>query len=257
MTNDPEESLISHLEALRGALLRCVIVTAAIYPLGYLASSHVINALVRWSFPASAGTLHYFAPMEVLWVRLRLALILALLTAYPWNVLQLWRFLLPALYKKERKTLGCCILSSSLLFFCGAAFSAGLILPLMMNFSGGFATAELQTNIGLANFLNLAGWLTLAFGLMFQSPIIVLLAVRFGVVSSESLRKKRPYVMTAILIAAAVLTPPDIISQLMLAVPTWLLFELGLALAERMERKTAATVSVLIADEALRERPFG
>ena len=92
---------------------------------------------------------------------------------------------------------------------------------------------------------------------MFQSPIIVLLAVRFGVVSRESLRKKRPYVMTAILIAAAVLTPPDIISQLMLAVPTWLLFELGLALAERMERKTAATVSVLIADEALRERPFG
>lgn len=89
MTNDPEESLTAHLEALRGALLRCVIVTAAIYPLGYLASSHVINALVRWSFPASAGTLHYFAPMEVLWVRLRLALILALLTAYPWNVLQL------------------------------------------------------------------------------------------------------------------------------------------------------------------------
>lgn len=237
MTNDHEETLASHLEALRGALLRCAAATAVLYPVGYLASPYLINALVRWCFPESAGTLHYFAPMEVLWVRLRLALIAALLAAYPWNILQLWRFLLPALYKRERKALGCCIVSSSLLFFCGAAFSIGLILPLMMNFSGGFATAELRPSIGLANFLNLAGWLTLAFGIMFQSPIIVLLAVRFGVISCGSLRRKRPYIATAILIAAAILTPPDIVSQLMLAIPTWLLFELGLIIAGRIEAR--------------------
>ncbi len=237
MTNDHEETLASHLEALRGALLRCAAATAVLYPVGYLASPYLINALVRWCFPESAGTLHYFAPMEVLWVRLRLALIAALLDAYPWNILQLWRFLLPALYKRERKALGCCIVSSSLLFFCGAAFSIGLILPLMMNFSGGFATAELRPSIGLANFLNLAGWLTLAFGVMFQSPIIVLLAVRFGVISCGSLRRKRPYIATAILIAAAILTPPDIVSQLMLAIPTWLLFELGLIIAGRIEAR--------------------
>ena len=237
MTNDHEETLASHLEALRGALLRCAAATAVLYPVGYLASPYLINALVRWCFPESAGTLHYFAPMEVLWVRLRLALIAALLAAYPWNILQLWRFLLPALYKRERKALGCCIVSSSLLFFCGAAFSIGLILPLMMNFSGGFATAELRPSIGLANFLNLAGWLTLAFGVMFQSPIIVLMAVRFGVISCGSLRRKRPYIATAILIAAAILTPPDIVSQLMLAIPTWLLFELGLIIAGRIEAR--------------------
>ena len=237
MTNDHEETLASHLEALRGALLRCAAATAVLYPVGSLASPYLINALVRWCFPESAGTLHYFAPMEVLWVRLRLALIAALLAAYPWNILQLWRFLLPALYKRERKALGCCIVSSSLLFFCGAAFSIGLILPLMMNFSGGFATAELRPSIGLANFLNLAGWLTLAFGVMFQSPIIVLLAVRFGVISCGSLRRKRPYIATAILIAAAILTPPDIVSQLMLAIPTWLLFELGLIIAGRIEAR--------------------
>ena len=237
MTNDHEETLASHLEALRGALLRCAAATAVLYPVGYLASPYLINALVRWCVPESAGMLHYFAPMEVLWVRLRLALIAALLAAYPWNILQLWRFLLPALYKRERKALGCCIVSSSLLFFCGAAFSIGLILPLMMNFSGGFATAELRPSIGLANFLNLAGWLTLAFGVMFQSPIIVLLAVRFGVISCGSLRRKRPYIATAILIAAAILTPPDIVSQLMLAIPTWLLFELGLIIAGRIEAR--------------------
>ena len=166
-----------------------------------------------------------------------LAVILALALAYPWNMLQLWRFLLPALYDGERRVLGWWIVFSSVLFFGGVAFCTGVILPMLMNFSGGFATPELQPILGLANFLNLAGWLMLAFGVMFQAPIAVLLAVRFGAISTESLKRKRPYVMTAILILAAILTPPDIVSQVALAIPTWLLFELGLFLAGQMKRK--------------------
>ena len=235
--NDSESTLIAHLDALRGTLLRCVTVTALLYPAGYLASPYVIDALVQWCFPESAGKLHYFAPMEVFWVQLKLALILALALAYPWNMLQLWRFLLPALYDGERRTLGWWIVFSSVLFFGGVAFCTGVILPMLMNFSGGFATPELQPVLGLANFLNLAGWLMLAFGVMFQVPVIVLPAVRFGVISVESLKRKRPYVMTAILILAAILTPPDIVSQVALAVPTWLLFELGLFLAGQTKRK--------------------
>ena len=235
--NDSENTLIAHLDALRRTLLRCVTVTALLYPVGYLASPYVIDALVQWSFPESAGKLHYFAPMEVFWVQLKLALILALALAYPWNMLQLWRFLLPALYAGERRVLGWWIVFSSVLFFGGVAFCTGVILPMLMNFSGGFATPELQPLLGLANFLNLAGWLMLAFGVMFQVPVIVLPAVRFGVISVESLKRKRPYVMTAILILAAILTPPDIVSQVALAIPTWLLFELGLFLAGQTKRK--------------------
>ncbi len=237
MTNETENTLISHLEALRRTLFWIFGVTAILYPVAFFLSPYAINGLVQWSFPPEIGKLHYFAPMEVFWVQLKLALILALVMAYPWNVFQLWRFLLPALYRGERKALGWWIVFSSVLFFGGIMFCLGLILPMLMKFSGGFATPELQPILGLANFLNLAGWLMLAFGVMFQSPIAVLLAVRFGVVSTETLRKKRPYVMTAILIVAAVLTPPDIVSQVMLAVPTWLLFELGLFLAKRMEKK--------------------
>lgn len=170
-------------------------------------------------------------------MQLKLALILALALACPWNMLQLWRFLLPGLYDGERRVLGWWIVFSSVLFFGGVAFCTGVILPMLMNFSGGFATPELQPILGLANFLNLAGWLMLAFGVMFQAPIAVLLAVRFGVISVESLKRKRPYVMTAILILAAILTPPDIVSQVALAIPTWLLFELGLFLAGQMKRK--------------------
>lgn len=235
--SDQENSLIGHLEALRRTLLSCLIATALLYPVAFLASPYVISSLVRWSFPPEAGKLHYFAPMEVFWVQLKLALILALALAYPWNMLQLWRFLLPALYDGERRVLGWWIVFSSVLFFGGVAFCTGVILPMLMNFSGGFATPELQPILGLANFLNLAGWLMLAFGVMFQAPIAVLLAVRFGAISTESLKRKRPYVMTAILILAAILTPPDIVSQVALAIPTWLLFELGLFLAGQMKRK--------------------
>ena len=169
-------------------------------------------------------------------MRLKFALILALILAWPWNMRQLWNFLLPALYPRERKALAGWLLGSTLLFFGGAAFCIGLILPMLMKFSGGFATPELQPVLGLANFLSLAGWLILAFGVMFQTPAAVLLAVRFGLVSSGRLASLRPYLLTGILILAAILTPPDVLSQLLLALPTWLLFEIGLLAARRMER---------------------
>ena len=229
-------TLIAHLEALRWALLRIAAAMILVFPLMYWASPHLVEWLTVWCFPDGRG-LYYFSPMEAFWVQLKLALVMALMMAYPWNIFQIWRFVLPALYRKERRALGLWIFFSSVLFAGGIAFCIGLILPVLMKFSGGFATPELQPVLGLANFLNLAGWLMLAFGVMFQSPIAVLLAVRFGVISAETIRRKRPYVMTGILIAAAILTPPDIVSQVMLAVPTWLLFELGLILAGKMEER--------------------
>ena len=242
-TDNPEtymgddESIVSHLEALRWTFIRIIVATAIIYPFGYITSPKVISFLIKWCCPPEIGVLHYFAPMEVLFVRLKLALVLALAVAYPWNILQVWRFLLPALYKEERRALGCWLFFSSLLFVFGVAFCIVFILPLLMGFSGSFTSLELKPIIGLSGFLSLSGWLMLAFGLMFQVPVLVMLAVRFGVISYESLRRKRPYVIVLILIAAALLTPPDVVSQVMLAVPTWLLFEIGLFISKRMWKK--------------------
>ena len=233
--DEKENNLIAHLEALRTALLKIVVVTAVLYPVGYFASPYVIRWLTKWCFP-EGGQLHYFAPMEVFWVQLKLALVLSLIAAYPWNLRQIWNFVLPALYAGERRALGWWLVFSTVLFFGGGAFCVGAILPLLMRFSQGFATPELTPMLGLSSFLELSGWLTLAFGLMFQAPIAVLLAVRFGVITADSLARKRPYVVTAILVMAALLTPPDIVSQVMLALPTWLLFETGLLLARRVEK---------------------
>lgn len=236
--NDGGENFVSHLEALRGALLRCVIVTAALLPPGYVLAPCAISALTAWCFPEGAS-LHYFAPMEVFFVQLRLALVIALVLAYPWNAAQIWRFVLPALYKHEHRALSRAVLVSTLLFACGAAFCAGLVLPAAMKFSSSFATGSIEASIGLANFVSLAGWLTLAFGLMFQTPVIALSAVRLGIVSADGLARKRPYVTTLILVAAGILTPTNVISQLIMAVPAWLLFELWLLAARRLERRNA------------------
>lgn len=240
--SEKENNLIAHLEALRRVLLRCVVAVAILYPLSFWLSPEIINLLVRWCLPENMSKLHYFAPMEVFWVQLKLALIIALIMSYPFNAVQIWKFLLPALYADERKALRWWIIFSSLLFLCGVAFCIGLILPMLMNFSGGFATPELQPLLGLANFLQLAGWLMLAFGVMFQSPIVVLLLVRFSVISLDALREKRPYIMTGILILSAILTPPDVVSQILLSVPTWILFELGLLLAKRVQPINQAPV---------------
>ena len=235
--NDRDEPLIAHLEALRSTLIACIIAIVLLCPFSYWASPYVINYLVKHCIPESVGSLHYFAPMEVFWTQLNLSLILALLLSYPWNIWQIWKFLLPALYKEEAKALKFWLLSSSILFVGGVAFCIYFILPILMGFSGSFSTEGIKPIIGLENFLNLAGWLMLAFGLMFQAPIVVLLSVRFGLTSSASLREKRPYVIIAILFLAALLTPPDVVSQILLGFPTWLLFELGLVLATKIEKK--------------------
>lgn len=230
------DTFINHLEELRWTLLRMLTATALLYPVGYILSPWIISALVQWCCPHTFGVLHYFAPMEVFLVRLKLALIVALILGCPWNMMQICRFLLPALYHHERQALVWWLAGSSFLFLGGIAFYVCCILPLLMKFSAEFATNDIQPILGLSSFLDLAGWLSLAFGLMFQVPVAVLLAVKFGVISTASLERKRPYVMTVILVFAAILTPPDVVSQVMLALPTWILFELGLLLSSKIER---------------------
>ena len=112
-----------------------------------------------------------------------------------------------------------------------------------MNFSAAFATSQLEATLGLESFINLAAGMMLAFGLMFQVPLVVLIGIKFGLVSVEVLEKARPYVIVGILILAAIFTPPDVVSQLMLGVPTWLLFEAGVFAARFIEKKSDKNIS--------------
>ena len=236
-TDSDAVPLMEHLTALRAMLIRCFAALTLAYPVGYLLSPYAIGLLVGWSLPPEIGRLHYFTPMEVFWCRLKIGFLLAFVLTLPWTVFQCWRFLLPALYRTERLALRCWIGVSVILFLAGAAFCIGLILPMLMRFSAGFATEGLVPVLGFSAFLELAGWLTFAFGVMFQAPVAVLIAVQFGLVSAASLRRLRPYILVGILTVSALLTPPDVLSQILLTLPTWILFEIGLFCAGRIEKK--------------------
>jgi len=230
-----KDSFLAHLEALRMTLLACFASWAIALPFGWVAAPKVVTALTQWSCPVAFAQLHYFSPLEVFMVNLRMGCVLAVALCYPYAMYRIWRFLLPALYEAERKAFLHWLIGSSILFVAGGGFCVAAVLPLIMQFAASFATASVTPLIGISQFISLSGMLILAFGIMFQMPIAVCIIVRFKLVSLERLRRSRPYVVIVILITAALLTPPDVVSQIMLAVPTWLLFELGILFASRIK----------------------
>lgn len=235
--NDENDgTFISHLEALRKMLLNSIKAVLFLSPVGFWAAPKCINFLVNNSLPDGMTKLHYFAPMEVFILQIKTGVVIAFILAFPFIATEIKKFIMPALYEHEKKFLTILVFASTILFTLGALFCVFFIIPLVMNFSAGFSTNQIEATLGLGNFINIAAGLTLAFGIMFQMPLLILLAVKFNLIKTDVLRDKRPYVAVIILVLAALLTPPDIVSQLMLAVPTYLLFETGLFVAGIIEK---------------------
>ena len=151
-----------------------------------------------------------------------------MLICFPYIAKKVWDFVLPALHDNERKFIRSIVLASSLLFVTGTLFCIFFILPLIINFGISFMTADIKAVFGISNIITIALWLSVVFGLMFQFPLVTYSLIRSGIVSYQTVKNQRPYIFVAILIIAAVLTPPDVVSQMMLATPTYLLFEIGL-----------------------------
>ncbi len=229
---DKEESLISHIEALRNTLIKCFAAVGILLPFMFYFSPKVLQYLIKILVSDNKLTLNYFAPMEVFIIQIKLALLMAVIAAFPYIIRQLWEFILPALYEHERKFIRNSVFLSSLLFICGVVFCLFMILPLIIRFGMSFAGDNIQAMFGISNIINLALWLCFTFGLMFQVPLIVHLLIKWGILSYETVSSKRPYVVVILLVLAALLTPPDIISQILLFTPTYLLFELGLVFSK-------------------------
>jgi len=235
--NAAGQSFLEHLEELRKTIIKCLAAVIIFFIPAFLIAPQAINALIAWCCPPELSKLNFFSPMEVFIIQMKLAFLISLVLSFPFWAWQIWRFLLPSLYDNERKALKMWVFASTFLFILGASFCIALILPMVMKFSASFSSENLQALIGLSQFLNLSGWLILAFGIMFQFPIAVMLCVRFGLLKYSFLAAQRRYVIILILITAALLTPPDIISQICLAVPTYILFEIGLFFSRGLERQ--------------------
>ena len=223
-----QESLVTHLEALRRVLIRSFVALAiGIVPI-FLVSPFVLDWSCEQIQLQGAATLHYFSPMEVFLLQVKIAALLDCVLFSPYIAWNVWQFVLPALYEKERRFIRSIVGLTSLLFIAGVVFCLFVCFPLIVQFGMSFASDSLQPVFGVSNVISLALWLSLAFGCMFQFPLVTFALIRGGVVEYKTVCNKRPYVVVAVLLLAALLTPPDIISQLLLGLPTYLLFEAGL-----------------------------
>jgi len=230
---EKEESLVSHLEALRTTLIKCFVAVGIVLPFAFYFSPKVLNFLIKILISDNNITLNYFAPMEIFILQIKLALLLAVSAAFPYIIKNIWDFVVPALYEHERKLIQSTVIISSCLFLSGIIFCLFIILPLIINFGISFGSQQVSPMWGISNLMSLSLTLAFTFGLMFQVPLITHALIKADIISYDAVSSKRRYVIVILLIISALLTPPDIVSQILMFIPTYLLFELGLLFSKK------------------------
>ncbi len=231
-----DQTLLSHLIELRSRLLRAVlcllIVAAALLPFSEQLYTLVATPMIE-RLPADSQMIATEVASPFL-VPFKLTVMLALFISMPYVLYQAWAFVAPGLYRHEQRIAMPLLVASVALFYAGAVFAYFAVLPLLFSFFIGIAPAGVAVMTDISRYLDFVLKLFFAFGLAFEIPVVTLVLIWTGTTSVESLRRKRPYVIIGAFGVGALLTPPDIISQSLLAVPVWLLFEAGLLLARFM-----------------------
>jgi len=234
-TNPP--SILSHLHELRRRFQIALIA----YVLGVMVlmnfSSVIFDFMsipLRSALPANTPLVFLNAP-DVFFTYLKIALVLSIFVTAPITFYQAWAFVAPGLYQHERKLFLSFFIASLLLLFAGAAFAFYAVFPMIFSFFLSFSSDTIQAMPAIKEYLSLVLKLLFAFGISFQVPIIVIALTRLDIMDVNSLAAKRRYVIVWAFILSAILTPPDIISQIMLALPMYALFEAGILVARRLD----------------------
>ena len=227
--DDTEQPLIYHLIELRDRLLRVVLVVGVVF----LALFPFSNKLFSWlsgplmaHMPEGSSMIAIEVASPFL-IPFKLTLFLALFLSIPYVLYQLWSFVAPGLYKHERRLVYPLLVSSTVLFYAGAAFAYFVVFPLVFAFFTGTAPDGVSVMTDISRYLDFVLTLFFAFGMAFEVPVFTVLLVWTGMATQDGLREKRPYIIVGAFVIGMLLTPPDIISQTLLAVPVWILFELG------------------------------
>src|SRR5215468_4610993 len=240
-----QETFISHLIELRSRLLRSivaiVVVLFALFPWAKDIYAALAAPLLR-ALPAGA-TMIATDVTGTFFVPLKVTLMAAFLIALPYVLWQVWAFVAPGLYQHERRLALPVLVSSFLCFLAGMAFAYFVVFPIAFGFFAGYAPAGVTMMTDIDKYLSFVLTMFIAFGITFETPVVVIVLVRFGIVSLEKLRAMRPYMIVGAFVIGAVFTPPDVVSQLLLAVPLWLLFELGLLRARFVQRPATPETS--------------
>lgn len=231
--DDTEQPFVSHLVELRDRLLRMVLVIAVVFLVLMPFSNSLFSAL---SGPLSAhlpegSSMIAIEVASPFLIPFKLTLVLAIFISMPYVLYQVWAFIAPGLYRHERQLVMPLLASSTVLFYAGAVFAYFVVFPLVFAFFTSTAPEGVSVMTDISRYLDFVLTLFFAFGAAFEVPVVTVLLVWTGLVTQEGLRQKRPYIIVAAFVIGMLLTPPDVISQTLLAVPVWLLFELGVILS--------------------------
>lgn len=247
MTDDqnstpPGETFVSHLVELRNRLMKALVAVIVVF-LGLmpfagkiydLLAQPMMSALPAGSKMIATGVITPFL------IPVKVTLLVAFLIALPVVLYQAWAFVAPGLYEHEKKLVAPLVVSSSLLFLAGVAFCYYFVFGTVFKFVNEFAPASVAVAPDIESYFGFVMTMFIAFGITFEVPIVVIVLVRMGIVSVEKLKEFRPYMIVAAFVIAAIVTPPDVVSQLLLAIPLCLLYELGLLVAPIFARATQA-----------------
>ncbi len=237
----PTENFISHLIELRNRLLRAVVglllVFVALFPfadkLYSLLAAPLLAKLPQGAqMIATAVTTPFFVPMKV-------TMLAAFLVALPWILYQFWSFVAPGLYAHEKRMMLPLLVASLFLFFIGMAFAYFAVFPVVFGFLIGSAPQGVAVMTDIAEYLDFVIGLFMAFGFAFEVPVAVVLMALMGWVTLEQLKEARGYVVVGAFVVGAIFTPPDIVSQFMLAIPLWILYESGLLVVRWLPPRTS------------------
>lgn len=239
MNDENKQPFLSHLEELRKRLIACAIAVGVGFVISYIFSERLFRILISplMAVMGEGERLIFTNLPEMFLTYLKTAFIAAILLVAPVIFYQLWMFIAPGLYQNEKKFAVPFVIFSTILFVGGALFGYFVVFPFGFKFFLGFANESIQALPSVKQYFSFAVKLLFAFGIVFELPVVVFFLAKMGLVTPDLLKRKRKYALLLTFVMAAILTPPDVITQLMMAGPLILLYEIGIIIARVAGKK--------------------
>ena len=250
--DDDGQTFLDHLEDLRGVLVHSLVAAFAGAVLCWFWSADLLDILVR---PLAETGVYFTAPNEAFLIRLKLAGVAGLFLVLPFILWKIYGFILPGLYARERSVVTPLLVATTLLFYLGVSFSFVVVAPAVVTFLLSFGTAIMEPLIGIGPYFAFVSRLSFAFGLVFELPVLVFFLSVMGVVDPRMLLRTWRYAVLVIALCAAVLTPPDIFSQLAMAIPVSLLYIISVVVALVVTRRRRRAAALAEAEAEAEDEP--